>query len=428
MHRYSKSSTASLILAIGFASGSDILHVYGNANLDNTIDQKDIDYLKGVIEGTNKATNLTDANYDGKIDEKDISQIESIIKGEDTNITVIDMANRTVKVPRPAKRIVLTDLLDGINILVQLEAQDRIVGIGDNTKSYGYGQLVDGKPDSWWTPLILAAPKLKDLPNVGTYQDPNAEKILTLDPDLIVVYNAFNAELPDIVQSKTGIPTISISSFGGTTFAVFPDAFRLYNLIGWIVGKEKRTQELISYTNEKISKITEITSKIPDDEKPRVYMAAWSAYLTQTPLHYDPIDFAGGFNVAKYSGSNNFRVEVSKEKIIQWNPDIILIHRPTTTRAHVIWKNNRTGILTDPDLRTINAIKNKEVYYTKGFCYGWDPSTGLAEVCYMAKLFYPDKFKDLVDMKECNEILKEFWGVDGIWTEIAERDQFYTQG
>jgi hypothetical protein len=46
----------------------------------------------------------------------------------------------------------------------------------------------------------------------------------------------------------------------------------------------------------------------------------------------------------------------------------------------------------------------------------------------MAKLFYPDKFKDLVDMKECNEILKEFWGVDGIWTEIAERDQFYTQG
>jgi hypothetical protein len=33
---------ASMMLAIGGASGSDILHVYGNANLDSTIDQKDI--------------------------------------------------------------------------------------------------------------------------------------------------------------------------------------------------------------------------------------------------------------------------------------------------------------------------------------------------------------------------------------------------
>lgn len=419
--------TAFAILAIGSVSGSDILHIYGNANLDDTIDGKDIDYLKGVIDGTNNATNLSDANDDGKIDEEDISQIESIIKGEDTNITVVDMANRTVKVPRPAKRIVLADLLDGTNILVQLGAKDRIVGISDTTRTYGYGQLVDGKPDSWWTPLILAAPELKDLPTVGTPQDPNVEKIISLHPDLILVYNARDAELPERIQSKTGIPTISTVNFGASTYANFPDAYKLYNLIGWIVGKERRTEELITYTDEKTKEITKVTSTIPSDNRPKVYMAGWSAYLTMTPLRYDPIDLAGGDNVAKYSGSNVFTVEVSKEKIIQWNPDIILIHRVPTTRDNVQWKNNRTDILADTDLRTVNAIKNKKVYYTKGFCYGWDPSTGLAEVYYMAKLYYPDKFRGLDDVKECNEILKEFWGVDGIWTEVAERDQFYSQ-
>jgi iron complex transport system substrate-binding protein len=414
------------LFAIGSANCSDLLHIYGNANLDNTIDQKDIDYSKGVIDGTNKATNLTDANNDGKIDEKDISLIESIIKGEDTNITIVDMANRTVKVPRPAKRIVLSDMLDGINILVQLGAQDRIVGISDGGRTNGYGQLVDGKANSWWTPLILAAPKLKDLPVAGTWQDPNVEKIVSLKPDLVVVYNGRNAELPDIIQSKTGVPTISVTNFGASSYANFADAFRLYSLFGWIVGKERRTEELISYTNEKIKSISDITSKIPNDDRPKVYMAGWSTYLTQTPLRYEPIDLAGGYNVAKNNGSNFFMVDVSKEKIIQWNPDVILIHRVPTTRNNVLWKNNRTSILSDPDLRTINAIKNQKVYYTKGFCAGWDPSTGLAEVCYMAKLFYPDKFKDLDDRKECNEILKEFWGVDGIWTEIANRDQFYS--
>jgi len=38
----------------------------------------------------------------------------------------------------------------------------------------------------------------------------------------------------------------------------------------------------------------------------------------------------------------------------------------------------------------------------------------------MAALFYPDKFSDLDVEEECNEIFKEFYGVDGLWTWIVE--------
>lgn len=46
-----------------------------------TLDEEDIEYVHGIIEGTNEVTELADANYDGDVDEEDIAQIEQIIDG-----------------------------------------------------------------------------------------------------------------------------------------------------------------------------------------------------------------------------------------------------------------------------------------------------------------------------------------------------------
>jgi hypothetical protein len=37
----------------------------------------------------------------------------------------------------------------------------------------------------------------------------------------------------------------------------------------------------------------------------------------------------------------------------------------------------------------------------------------------MAKLFYPEEFKNLDLEKEGNEFFKRFYGVGGLWTEIG---------
>jgi|GEM_PF-4022682 len=53
------------------ANASDFpLSVFGNANMDDTIDEKDVAYVEGVIKGTNPATNLSNANHNGRIDAK----------------------------------------------------------------------------------------------------------------------------------------------------------------------------------------------------------------------------------------------------------------------------------------------------------------------------------------------------------------------
>ena len=65
------------LLAFVPATASDFtLMIFGNANMDDTIDELDIEYVHGIIDGANGPTKLADANNDGKIDEKDINQIQ----------------------------------------------------------------------------------------------------------------------------------------------------------------------------------------------------------------------------------------------------------------------------------------------------------------------------------------------------------------
>ena len=397
--------------------------IYGNANEDDVLDMRDVTYIKLLIFGKKPATTFADANYDGKISMLDVGQTKLIILGKEKKLTLVDQADRTVTVNMPVERVICADLLDGITTLVQLGADDKIVGITEGIRKNGYGQLTNPDPGSWWTPLQIAAPGLKDPPTVGTWKVPNLEMMVSLKPDVIFVYCARNLDTPDRIRDKTGISTVCLSNLGGSSFANF-DNLEIYRLVGWIVGRQNEAEDLISYIREKLEEITEVTADIPDSDKPRVYMVGWKPYLTRTPLYYGPIDMAGGINVAEGSEADFIMVDVSKEQIIALNPDIIVIHRVPTSKSHV-WGNSVEEILADPDLQSINAVKNKRVYYTKGFCAGWDPATGLAETFYLAKLFHPDKFAYLDVEKEGNEILERFYGVEGLYTEMAERCEFY---
>ncbi len=60
---------------------NNTLNVFGNANMDDRLDEEDISYLQGIINGRNKPTNLDDANNDGLVDSKDIDQIKKVISG-----------------------------------------------------------------------------------------------------------------------------------------------------------------------------------------------------------------------------------------------------------------------------------------------------------------------------------------------------------
>jgi iron complex transport system substrate-binding protein len=375
------------------------LEIFGNANMDNTIDEKDIEYIKEIINGTTESTKFADANLDGKIDVEDIVQIQSIISKDETKIAVVDSSGRSVIVPRPVNRIVSLSI-DDLRVLAALGAVDKIVGRPEYVDKYADKLLP-----------LQAHPEIKDIPSAGGYKTPNLEVILSLKPDVIFAYGGSSAytDIADDIQYKTNIPVVCIHHSTESGYKFDLNAFRL---VGIVVGKQDRAEELIAYADKEIAELLEKTSKILESEKPRVYFfsAHEADFIENAVPCYGPIDVAGGINVAKELPSCTV-ADISIEQVINWNPDIILIHSFSKEPAISV-----EDVLSDARLQSINAEKTGKVYYTKGFYIGWDPASGIAESFYLAKLFHPEVFKDLNVEEMGNDILKEFYGADGLYT------------
>jgi hypothetical protein len=73
------------------------LDVYGNANEDDTIDMRDLTYVKLIFFGKKPETELADAKYDGKINPLDFIQIKLIIVGKERELTYIDILGELVQ-------------------------------------------------------------------------------------------------------------------------------------------------------------------------------------------------------------------------------------------------------------------------------------------------------------------------------------------
>jgi iron complex transport system substrate-binding protein len=84
-----------------------VLGIYGNANEDDTIDMRDLTYVKLIFFGKKPETELADAKYDGKINPLDFIQIKLIIVGKEKELTLVDTLGKAVTVHKPVKRIIV---------------------------------------------------------------------------------------------------------------------------------------------------------------------------------------------------------------------------------------------------------------------------------------------------------------------------------
>ena len=402
-------AVCAILLASPVLATAGYSKIYGNANEDDVLDMRDVTYIKLVIFGKKPATTFADANNDGKISMLDIGQTKLIILGKEKMLTLVDQADRTVTVPRPVERVVAPSL-DAVRGIVALDTCDKLVGISQTVLKYA--ELYPRKEY-----VDLACPELLKCPAVGSgYGQENLEVIVSLKPDVIITRSNV-----DTIQENTGIPVVC-DSYGLT----YEEMFEPIELIGTLLDKEEEAEELISLCEEKIDKVREVTSQIPEEEKPKVYLSTRAhtrlpsmGGFTRTLTTYEPLDVAGGINVAKDCGPSGkkYILDVSKEQIIAWNPDIILLTRHSLNEEAVFPVE---AILADPDLQTVNAVKNESVYYVMNIYFSGVPQTkNIANALYLAKIFYPNKFEYLDLEKEGNEIFEAFYGADGFFTLFA---------
>lgn len=254
------------------------------------------------------------------------------------------------------------------------------------------------------------APAYRDLPETGRLtgrgDTANLEVVLRLRPDLIIDFGSVRetyVSLADAVQKQTGIPYILIEG----RFDKTPEALRL---VGEALGVAERGRELAAYVEETFRDIDQAVETVPDEARPRVYLARGPDGLEtglKGSINTEIIERAGGLNVADPDdpGVRRGIVQVSLEQVITADPDTIV----TCDR------NFFSAVSGDPLWAGITAVRRGRVYLSPTAPFGWidrPPSLNrLIGLKWLAGLFFPDRIP--FDIRaDTSEFYRLFYHVD----------------
>jgi iron complex transport system substrate-binding protein len=388
-----------------------VLGIYGNANEDDTIDMRDLTYVKLIFFGKKPETELADAKYDGKINPLDFIQIKLIIVGKEKELTVVDSADRIVTLDMPIERVVVTE--DKIGEVIRiLGIVDTVVGIDPNMAEVGY------------------FPVMGDKPHVGNCVQGTLdyELIAELDPDLVIInghYGACSATIEPL--ERIGMKVIAVENFFGSGAEGEPIDGRAIDLtadnfvhcfrtLGIIFNKDERAQEFLDWRTNKLEMIMERTEDLEEDE----ILDAFLGFPITPPFmptyqtigdgrkEEVPMDMAGLHNIAEVYGT----YKLDPEWILENDPDVIFMTG--------YWRDSTGGYkVTDPseieelikavsqrlEFKSSTAVKNGRVYVINGECLDIRPWIGAA---YMSKVAYPERFEDINPDEIADEYFEEW--------------------
>ena len=386
-----------------------VLGIYGNANEDDTIDMRDLTYVKLIFFGKKPETELADAKYDGKINPLDFIQIKRIIVGKEKELTFVDVVEEAETIRKPVKGVILT-MSDAPDVLRALNAADKIVGITDSVVRYGEVYSLE----------------LWKLPRVGKFGDLDHEAVLSLQPDVFIPYTPFATSKSvwpstkrEKAELKEKLPGVSIVALDFVTPSTFTENVRK---LGYILDKEDEAEVFADWYDGVINTIKDETKELSEDEKTRIYVMTYSKYETGIPpsRYHQMIDLAGGKNIAADipipPGGSTTCVKVDPEWVIEQNPDII-IRRVMETPTKVGYGVDdpaeliafREHVMSTPELAKVDAVKNGRVYTMSVFMTGPKCIIGIA---YYGKWFHPELFKDLDPCEFHQEYLTRFQHLD----------------
>jgi len=153
---------------------------------------------------------------------------------------------------------------------------------------------------------------------IGTYLEPNIEKIVRLEPDIIIATKEG--------QKKEFV--LRMKNYGLNVFTVDPSnnykqISQQFALLGKLTGKEEKAVGILSSLN---TKITGITRKTIKSKKVKVFWQLGSEPLmtvSQNTFIDEMIDLAGGINIAHKSPLRY--PHFSREEVLRQDPDVIIL-------------------------------------------------------------------------------------------------------
>ena len=277
-------------------------------------------------------------------------------------------------------------------MLKVLGVEDRIVVRADvQTDTFPWAEEV--------FPRITSIPYLD---NVHTAV--NFEELMTYSPDMVY---SFPRPSEEKQLSEAGVAYLA-----GKSAKMLEDTPQQLMTYAKTINEDAvaKARAYGQYYSQKIEMIREVTNKLEDSERPKVYYAGMDILTTYGAYSDMPevIQAAGGICVSEDLKAGS-RTQIDYEQLMEWNPDVVFIDHGGINGGDTV-ERVRQEMLSGQQYAQLAAVENDAVYLVPSGVFYWD--MGLQKVLLvmnMAKTLYPDKFEDLDMAREVQEFYQTFY-------------------
>lgn len=327
-----------------------------------------------------------------------------------TTRVITDMTGRNVTVPTVINRVLTTGPVE--MELVYMLAPQKLAGL-----SFSY----NGAPSTGeaFPPFVPA--NMSGLPIVGGWfgtQKGNFETFIGDRPDIILDAQEDNAISVATLQQDFGsIPVVELNPTWADNVTTYGATI---TFLGNLLGVQAQAQRLLTYYDNAMTYVKNITSQIPASQRTKVYYAEGSDGLSTDPvgsMHTQLMAFCGGVNVANVTLLQGYGMtSVSPEQILLWNPSIIIIGRGSQASLYQTVMSNSTW-------SGIAAVQNKKVYVRPDNPFSWyDGPPGPMQIVgmyWMIHLLYPTQTDGLSLTGQVETFYSEFVHYNLNSTQVA---------
>ena len=309
--------------------------------------------------------------------------------------TITDGAGRQVRIPETVESVVCVGV-GALRYTCYVGGQDLVTGVEDYEGKSGISRLYN----------YVNFELFRDLPVIGTNGVPYPEEIIGLSPDVIVMSMSASVDADDL-QARTGTPVVVVP---GSDTTLDRNAYDTIRILGELYGKEERARELTEYLEGISEDLNERTGKIPESEKPTVYVGGVSFKgnhgFEGTEAGYGPFALIGARNLADTTGQTG-AFSIDTEQVLSWDPDFIFVDFNGMDLIEEDYEKN-------PDFyNSLTAVQEGRVYSQISFrSYASNLETALADAYYAACVLYPEAFADIDPVEKAGEIFEMLLGSD----------------